>query len=61
MSRKSYEDCDCCEGKVYYHGDSTGPRWLDCTSCNYNQTELELKEEAFWNKYDLDEAEMKGN
>ena len=55
--RKSYEDCDCCEGQIF---DGTH-QWNECIDCDYNMTEAELAEEAYWDKYDLDEAEIKGN
>lgn len=57
MKRISYQDCNCFEGKTY----GEFAVWVDCPKCDMNLTDLELLEEAYNDKYDLDEARMKGN
>lgn len=48
MKRLSHEDCNCDKEK-------------ECELCDYWVSDEDLIEEAYWAKYDLDEAEGKGN
>lgn len=57
MKRIEHENCNCTNGEKF---DGIKNK-IKCLDCDFNKTEKELIEEAFWHKYDLEEAEKTGN
>ena len=58
MKCLKHEDCVCTNGQII---DKTTAQLLNCDECDYNTSDEDLKQEAYWEAYDLWEAQLKGN